>query len=91
MPRPRKAKKRLSVASITPWTAFDLPSGQARQGPNIPGALTSDQRAVFDRTPAAAQTCSCSPHSRLRPKNRVSSGLMPSTSRRVVWTSPMET
>ena len=33
---------------------------------------------------------SCRPHSRLRPKKRVSSALMPSSRRRVVWISPIE-
>ena len=39
----------------------------------------------------AAQSCSWIPHSRLRPKKRVSSAFMPGSQRVVVWTSPMET
>lgn len=33
---------------------------------------------------------SCRPHSRLSPKNRVSSASMPGSQRCVVWVSPME-
>lgn len=40
---------------------------------------------------ASSLQSSCRPHSRLRPKKRVSSGLMPSSSRRVVCTSPIDT
>src|SRR3546814_7293172 len=63
----------------------------------LPGEKRAGAVALEDEKPGilyrATPGCSskCRPHSRPRPKNRVSSSRMPDSHCRVVWTSPIET
>ena len=55
-------------------------------------ALPALHRIGRSDAPASSRhAMPCNPHSRLRPKKRVSSGSMPGSQRRLVWRSPTET
>ncbi len=60
-----------------------------RQGGSPDGAGGIDAPQVA--APPRPQMSSWIPHSRLRPKKRVSSSFIPGSQRVVVWKSPMET
>lgn len=71
-------------------------SGCALQAAKVAGARRAAAPARFRawqrrHTGHLDQMSSWIPHSRLRPKKRVSSSFMPGSQRWVVWKSPIET
>ena len=100
--RRRTRRNTARGASDQPWLPAALTTVRADPGTRdaMPGLSAPPPPC---RSPAAARqsearacsspthTASCRPHSRCRPKKRVSSAAMPGSSGRVVWVSPIDT
>ncbi|MXP49640.1 hypothetical protein FD733_10205 [Pantoea sp. Eser] len=72
-----------TVTRVNVTQAAEEFAGLKGQTTDFPGGVTAEK-------PHTARYPSCRPHSRLRPKKRVSSSAIPGSHLRVVWVSPTD-